>query len=124
MIYLKNEAIAFLNQELNLPVSGNEQDWHIELADSDRISDFINFYKSENIDSSVKYALMALILASLDDAVNAQTFDASNWESILKLLKCDYELHKTTINYWSLSNDLDSLNTFAITNLLRSAFIE
>jgi len=40
---LKKEIIEQLSNELALPFTGIEQDWDIEMADSNRINDFLEF---------------------------------------------------------------------------------
>jgi hypothetical protein len=38
------DSIQFLNTQLGLPATGTEQDWEIEMANPQRISQFIDFY--------------------------------------------------------------------------------
>jgi hypothetical protein len=61
---LKKEIIEQLSKELSLPFTGLEQDWDIEMADSNRINDFLEFYQQNNLSADKKVAMMSLILAS------------------------------------------------------------
>ncbi|WP_333624732.1 hypothetical protein [Sphingobacterium siyangense] len=40
----KKETIAILNKKLSLPYTGTELDWDIEMADFNRINEFIDLY--------------------------------------------------------------------------------
>jgi hypothetical protein len=44
------EATLFLNETLNLPATGCEQDWDIELSDPNRITEFITFMETHDLD--------------------------------------------------------------------------
>ena len=41
----KKEIIEHISKQLSLPFTGTEQDWDLEMANSNRIDDFLRFYK-------------------------------------------------------------------------------
>ncbi len=117
---LTREAIEYLNKELRLPATGREQDWEIELADANRIDEFISFYENKTLSDDNKSALMTLIIGSLEDLAYAKPIDEIMWGKIAKLLCDTPELHKPIIDYWSLGDENNSDDLFAITKLMRS----
>lgn len=120
MLILEQNAINYLNKELRLPATGFEQDWDIELANANRIVEFIEFYDNTLLNNDKKVALMALIVGSLEDLANIEPIDQSLWKQIEELLCNNYHLFKPIIDYWSLSNEKNSNDVFAITTLMRS----
>ena len=124
MIQLTNDAIKRLNKLLNLPyMDGMQgtQDWEIELANSDRVQEFCDAYEQEDLDSTEKQALMALIIASYDLYIEERTNDVFLWNKIAALIKKDFDLHKSTLAYW-LGDDEEEemIEEYAIAPLLRS----
>ena len=120
MLILEQNAINFLNKELRLPTTGFEQDWDIELANANRIIEFIEFYDNTLLSNDKKIALMALIVGSLEDLANIEPVDQSLWKQIEELLCDNYHLFKSIIDYWSLSNEKNYNDIFAITTLMRN----
>jgi len=116
---LTGDAINYLNRVLNLPAMGCEQDWDIELADANRINEFVLFYEEESLSDDKRSALMALIIASLEDLAYAEPIDKGMWGKISKLLCLDYELHQQLIQYWSLMDKTNEEDFFEITKLMR-----
>ncbi|MGE8299104.1 MAG: hypothetical protein ACN6OW_05980 [Sphingobacterium paramultivorum] len=49
---------------------GREQDWDIEMVDSNRKNEFIDLYHQYDLGFEEKVALMSLITASYDDFLN------------------------------------------------------
>ncbi|WP_282611436.1 hypothetical protein [Pelagibius sp. Alg239-R121] len=115
-----NSSIDYFNAVLALPATGSEQDWEVELADSDRVCEFVKFYESNVLSDERKYALMALILCSLEDLSYMQTIEKSLWHRVQGLLRADRDLLEDIINYWSLGEFEDDHEHFNITALVRS----
>lgn len=117
---LKRRAVKFISQKLNLPVTGGEQDWDIELADPTRIEEFVMLFKQDSgLDTEQKYALMALILASYEDALQGGQPLNGSWDYIKKTLKNDLT-YSDLIEYWSLPTENNEGNLFGITPYIRS----
>ena len=118
MIHPTKEAIAALNQALHLPATGREQDWDIELADPDRVGEFVAYFESHLLSEGEKHALMALIFGSLEDLSNKEKVPSELWDRVRHLLRAEPGLYTDLLNQWGpRSDDLDS---FAISPLLRS----
>ena len=116
MIILTKAATAALNQALRLPATGLEQDWDIELADADRIHEFITFMAQQPLDDDTRLALMALILASLDDFSNRQTVPMELATAVRQVLQAAGGLYDGLVRQWS---SLDG-DEFSISPLMRS----
>jgi len=115
---LKKEIIENLSRELLLPYTGIEQDWDIEMADSNRIDEFIAFYKRGDLSDELKLATMSLILTSYEDYLGINELGNNrHWEEIKSQLKAEKILFKDLIRYWSIGEEAENL--FRITSLIR-----
>ncbi len=103
-----NNARLSLSKKLNLEFNEYMQDWEYEIADSNRIQEFIEAYDKPETSEKEKQSLMEIILASanelLDDS-NTSEFEKF-LPSIIERLKNQQELHRGTLNYW-LVNDFE-----------------
>ena len=117
---LKKETIEQLSNDLLLPFTGLEQDWDIEMANSNRLDDFLRFYQENNLSRDKKTALMSLIVASYEDFLNENNIEIDKrWNDIRFILESERMIFLDLINYWSLSNEVEEDNFFRITPLVR-----
>ncbi|MBY8963096.1 hypothetical protein KJK34_10065 [Flavobacterium sp. D11R37] len=117
---LRKEIIEQLSKELSLPYMGFEQDWDVELADKNRVDEFISFYNDNDLSAEMKYAIMSIILASYDDFLNDKELDRDyRWYEIEKILKSEKEVFRDLIEYWTIDSEVE--NAFWITPLIREA---
>ena len=117
---LKLEVIESLSKRLELPYTGIEQDWDIEMANPDRIEEFLSYLKNTELDKSEKIAMMSLIIASFEDLLNEDETNERQcdlWNNIKIMLESDFELFSDIITYWSLIDEKE--NVFAITHYIR-----
>lgn len=115
---LRQETLERLSKLLNLPFTGTEQDWDIEMADQNRIDEFIIFYNEVELTEEMKYATMSLIVASYDDFLNSQELDKDDrWDEIKKLLISEKTVFKDLIEYWAVESE--EIDFFRVTPLLR-----
>ena len=96
-------AIQTLAKRFNLPNSQTMQNWEYEVADSNRINEFLKAYIEESLTEDEKFVLMEILIQSFDDSDRnlAQDID---WQCLLYLLEKNIELHATTICYWACGN--------------------
>ena len=113
------EAICSLNSKLSLPATGLEQDWEIELADRTRVSEFLALLDNKNLDDDEKFALMALTIASFDEALNAEINRHSDSEKIKKILCENRDHFQWLIEYWSCGDTEDEEELFAVSRMMR-----
>ena len=100
---LDEKSIRRINRMLSLPVTGHEQDWDLEMSDPTRLSEFIALYRraGDNFEVRDKQALMALILASCQEAIQRDSIAPSVAMEIRVLLEQDFEIHRELISYWT-----------------------
>ena len=113
------KAEAFLNKVLRLPATGREQDWDIEMADPNRVNEFLRYAETNTLDEDNRLDLMALIFGSLNDLSDREgAVPAEIWVRIQRLLRVDLVLYADLIKRWSIG-DADP-EGFAISPLMRA----
>lgn len=119
MIVLEKDSIERLNSLLKLRTTGFEQDWEIELSDQRRIDEFVGVYLNhKEFSDSDKMALMALIMASCEDAISTGFFSSDSWNKVREILSRDRKLHSALIEYWMAERNGGDL--FKISSCLRN----
>lgn len=118
MMILRKEIIEQLSRKLSLPYMGFEQDWDVELADKNRIDDFISYYNENDLSAEMKYATMSILLASYDDFLNDKELDVDyRWYEIEIILKSEKGIFRDLIEHWAVDSEIE--NMFRITPLIR-----
>ena len=118
--YETRAATDYLNILLHLPPTG--QDWSLEASNAARLREFCDLYENGRLDAETKFALMCLIIASLEDLINGNATAEGTEETIQRvkrLLRQDFLLHLHTLDYWCLHDEADPENVFAPTVMLR-----
>lgn len=120
MFFFDKKIISNVNKLFGFIATGYEQDWPLEFADKNRISEFINAIKLGGLSPDVRNAIVSLILFSYDDYLSEKV-DHNNeiWKEIIVILNESPNSYKDVLNYWALwdnkANDL-----FKLTPLVRS----
>ncbi|MCE1169519.1 MAG: hypothetical protein LWX70_15640 [Sphingobacteriia bacterium] len=118
MMILRKEIIEQLSRKLSLPYMGFEQDWDVELADKNRIDEFISCYNENDLSAEMKYATMSILLASYDDFLNDKELDIDyRWYEIEIILKSEKGIFRDLIEHWAVDSEIE--NIFRITPLIR-----
>ena len=140
-IHIDTETI--INEKLPLNATGEEQDWEIELANGDRLEEFIDYAKNYKVNDEEDYAVMALVAASFDLLISGrithlveddyyELFDRHEykiekiytkeeidlWEQVKGLIFERYSLFGDIVEYWAVP-DPDN-NPYASTAFYRS----
>ena len=119
-MFLDKKTVEEVSNKLSLCFTGIEQDWAVEMADSKRIDEFLDFYQQIDLPINEKLAVVSLILASYDNFLNEKDLKVDErWEVIKSLLKSERELFSDLIDYWSLSGVIEGDLIFKITPLIR-----
>ncbi|MDQ9818051.1 hypothetical protein RFY44_04050 [Acinetobacter bereziniae] len=106
--HITASAIHALAQRFNLLYDHFMQDWEYEVADPNRIDEFIDAYLSNELNEDEKFALMETILQSFEES--SKTLDSDQqWNTILQLLEDNLDIHATTICYWACGNSAYTL---------------
>lgn len=110
-------AIDRLTRLIHLPDVG--QDWELEAADPARLTEFCGLYESGALDAETQFALMRLIIASLDEALEGESVTENTAHCVERLLRRDFILHLHTVHYWSLLDEVDPENVSPVTPMMR-----
>jgi hypothetical protein len=108
------------------------QDWPLEVSDPSRLKEFVDGYQTMELNEVEKFALMELILFSLEESDQLDEW-LYGWHSvgdnetllrqIERLLCRDFLLHLHTVNYWRCADepetDPDTGSIFQITPMMR-----
>jgi len=94
------KTIESLAKRFNLPNTPDMQDWEWEVADSDRIDEFISAYESGELNKDEKFTLMETIIQSFEE-LEIPLLREPRWKKVLNLLEDNIELHIYSIWYWS-----------------------
>ncbi|MEM6955748.1 MAG: hypothetical protein AAF645_08665 [Myxococcota bacterium] len=73
------------------------QDWPLEVADPNRVEEFLHLY-AHSEDEEVRFALMELILYSLDERDDR---GEARWSHVEELMVAAGPLHAQAVIYWS-----------------------
>lgn len=111
------EAIDKLAHRFNLPNEPSMQDWEWEVADPQRINEFLATYISEDLTNDEKFTLIEIILQSFEDLDEPLESD-SRWDKVLTILDQNIALHLYSVYYWS-ALDKDEGNQWRLTPFLR-----
>jgi len=115
---ITRESQMKLGSLLGFDVLGS-QDWELECADLNRIGEFLDLYEDQGLNDDERFALMALIVASFDDYLSTNRNDVALASRIRRHLTTHFELHKSTIHYWSLPGESKPETLFSITPFIR-----
>ena len=104
---------------LNLEESNSHsQDWEYEVADSNRIGDFLEFYISNELNMAEKRILIKLLLESYNDYVEKKGFNSDYARKIKTILEKEKRLFEDIIQEWSCQEE-NLENSFYITPIIR-----
>ena len=99
------DAIASLADRLGVPNDPSMQDWEWQIADPQRIDDYLSIYRSGELTDDERFTLMETILQSFE-GLDADFGSDTRWITVLDLLERNIQLHAYSIWHWAdLDND-------------------
>ena len=111
-------AIDSLARRFGFPNTPSMQDWEWEVADPERIEEFLAAYSSGELSDDERFTLMETIIQSFEESDRDFETDAQ-WSEVLNTLDEHIELHAYTVWYWSYLDDEDPANWFWVTPWIR-----
>ncbi len=119
-MHATRSAIEGLATYLGLPLPDRySRDWEYEVADSSKVSEWLNAFGSGRLNAEELSLLLNTIVASHNDAIIEGSARPEDWDSIANNIRRDRSLHEAIINYWALPDEIDLDNCFPITPLMR-----
>jgi len=116
-------AIVRLTRRLRLKITDGGQDWSIEVADADRVAEFLDIYEQGALDADERYHLMELIVASLEAHIQECEPAPDLFARFRKHFMNSFEVHSDTAAYWADIGNEGS-GHFALTPLMRHLWEE
>ncbi|AZK48573.1 hypothetical protein [Paenibacillus lentus] len=118
--YVTKSAIEGLVKKIKLPAPDEfSQDWEYEVADSSRITEFLYAYENIELNKEERFALMIIIISSFNDAIVEGKAEAELASVIRYHLLQDINIHKNTIYYWSMLDEDELEDCYAVTSFMR-----
>lgn len=100
------------------------QDWEYQVADCNRVDEFIAAYSGGELSEDEKFVLMETIIESFEDlARRGRDLTADfRWERILVVLDQNIALHAYTVWHWSYLNAETDGEQFFVSPFIRRVF--
>ena len=97
------EAIDKLAARFGLPNDPGMQDWEYQVADHQRIDEFLGAYETGGLSDDEKFTLMQTIIESFEDVarMGGDLSSDARWQRTLDVLNKNIALHAHSIWYWS-----------------------
>ncbi len=114
-------AIDSLATRFNLPNHEGMQDWEHEVADPNRVVEFIDAYKNGELSEDERFTIMETIIQSFEEQERSLD-DSKEWKEVLNLIESNVDLHIYTIWYWSLVEEESENNWWNVTKFIRQIF--
>ena len=76
------------------------QDWEWEVADAERIDEFMTAFLAGDLDEDQRFVLLETLIQSFDDLGDALRRD-ERWPRLLAAIDESIELHIYTVWYWA-----------------------
>ena len=95
-----SDAREKLAARFDFPNEPKMQDWQWEVADHERIDEFLKAYKNGELSDDERYILMETILESFGGSGEIEP-PSLRWQETLGLIENNIELHIYTVCYWA-----------------------
>ena len=112
-------AIDALAKRFGLANEPGMQDWEYQVADPDRIDEFVAAYESGELSEDERFTLMETIIQSFEDLPGPLEADP-RWFRLIGILEDNVRFHGCTIWYWSALDQDDLDECWRVTPFMRS----
>lgn len=93
-------AISTLAAEFELPNNPDMQDWEHEVANPERLGEFLSAFETGQLSDDEAFCLMETVIQSFEDLEDAEKW-RTFWPTIKARLRDNFQLHAYTIWYWA-----------------------
>ena len=94
------------------------QDWEWEVADPNRIGEFMEAYKSGNLDEDELFTLAETIIQSFVD-LDADLKNNQSWAAMLLLIEKNIDIHIYSVWYWADPEEEEMEHLFSVASDFR-----
>ena len=112
-------AIDALSLRFGLANDPAMQDWEWQVADADRIDEFVAALETDGLSEDERFTLMEIVLQSFEELSAPLELD-QRWKRILEILDQNVSLHGHSIWYWSCLDVEDPTDWWRVTPYMRS----
>lgn len=112
------EAIANLASRFGLSNNSSMQDWEYEVADVERIDEFLEAYEGVVLTDDERFVLMEMIIQSFDDLEGDLDTDP-RWSQVIDALENNIDIHIYTVWYWSGTDTESEMECWHVTPYIR-----
>lgn len=120
--YVTGAAKASLAARFRLENNAGMQDWEYEVSDPARLPEFLAAFRSGELNAEERFALMEIMIDSVNDLAWAGENWQPFWHEIAALLEAEPELHVTTMVYWASPGRDDLENCWGVTPVMRQVW--
>jgi hypothetical protein len=115
--FATTEARMHLAQLLDLPYHVSMQDWEWEVANQNRIGEFLKLYESNELSEGEQFSLMEIIIQSVEDSETA--VGSIEWAHTLRILDERMSVHVHSVWYWAMPDEGNHGASWRVTPDLR-----
>ncbi|MBL4771029.1 MAG: hypothetical protein JKY61_07790 [Planctomycetes bacterium] len=112
------DAINSLAKRFGLVNTPDMQDWECEVADPNRLDEFLSAYLNEELSDDELFTLMETIIQSFDES-SLDLASSPQWSQVLNLLDDRIDLHAYSVCYWSCLDRDDHDHWWRVTPYMR-----
>jgi hypothetical protein len=114
-------AIDALAQRFGFPNDPAMQDWEWQVADADRIDEFVAALETGGLSEDERFTLMEIVLQSFEELSAPLELD-QRWKRVLEILDQNVSLHGHSICSWSCLDVEEPTNWWRVTPYMRAIF--
>jgi hypothetical protein len=115
--YPTKRAIDALASRFDLRNEPHMQDWQWEVADPERLDEFLAVYNLPELTDDERFVLMEIIIESFEETSAILEHDPG-WHAVLDWLDHNIAIHAHTVWYWSCDDEVLE-NCWRVTPYLR-----
>ena len=124
MYILQPTATDYLSSVFNFPITGLEQDWDVEFADSNRLEEFITYLENEKLSQEITRALIALIIASYNEYLEERPANPEIEKRIEKILIENFSQASDIIDFYVKAKNSNDWKAIDLLRKVRVIFLQ
>ena len=94
------------------------QDWKWQIADTNRIDEYLRLYHSNSLTDDERFTLMETIIQAFAD-LPAELSTDPRWEAVLETLNRNIRLHAHSVWYWAFLENESLDDCWTVTPFMR-----